>query len=248
MSRALCVLAICLSLAAVVAAQDCYGVLCAPPEDDGCLLTYEIGLCCPICCEDTTVSCFDDPCNGYSCNDDPAWTCFSDFCGACNRIWFDENNTPVVCDDEQFGDSDDIDTSCDSTSDCSLQDVSVLDDCCDGFGECIPNLGEDKWVAVNTESWFANLPPCNQNCGLIPLCPAIYYEPGFGTRCQSGTCRKVSLASSSNSFSSGSPSSGSSSSASSRSSSTSGDSMDSAGTSLLPCVVLLATAVALVVL
>ena len=68
-------------------------------------LSSEVGSCCPQCCPSSCVNCFVDPCANYVCASNPELTCYSNYCGGCNRLWYSEENFLgyVSCDEEAFG-------------------------------------------------------------------------------------------------------------------------------------------------
>uniref|UniRef100_A0A7S4I784 Uncharacterized protein n=1 Tax=Vannella robusta TaxID=1487602 RepID=A0A7S4I784_9EUKA len=80
--------------------SPCATVRCAEPPEEcetGCGRTWDKDGCCEFCCEEECVECFVDPCDSYVCRDNPDWTCEADYCGGCNRQWFDEEGNHQTC-------------------------------------------------------------------------------------------------------------------------------------------------------
>jgi hypothetical protein len=100
-------LALCLVLLQVTAQEeqvdalnpheiDCSLVLCALPENCPCGFVTIGSNCCPSCCEECA-QCLVDPCEGRICDGFPNYTCEPNYCGGCNRDWFDSEGVPVTC-------------------------------------------------------------------------------------------------------------------------------------------------------
>jgi hypothetical protein len=49
---------------------------------------------------DNLVDCFVDPCQGWSCGEFPDYTCQANYCGGCNRDWFNSAGEPAECENE----------------------------------------------------------------------------------------------------------------------------------------------------
>ena len=79
-----------------------------PICEEGCGYSYVEDSCCPTCCDEPCVNCFVDPCEFYICGDDPSYTCRSNYCGGCNREWFDENGMHRICRNEAIQTVEDI--------------------------------------------------------------------------------------------------------------------------------------------
>lgn|SRR3990167_1825229 len=79
-------------------------VLCAMLDESSCGscgVSHEG--CCPHCCpEEECVQCLVDPCQGYSCQGFPGYTCKSNYCGGCNREWFTSSGDRTECAVEIF--------------------------------------------------------------------------------------------------------------------------------------------------
>ena len=56
--------------------------------------------CCPACVEE--VNCLVDPCASVSCAAHPEYVCESNYCGGCNREWFNQAGDKVECERENF--------------------------------------------------------------------------------------------------------------------------------------------------
>ena len=58
--------------------------------------------CCEACCDNECVDCFTSPCDNWGCVGHPEYTCRDDYCGGCNRIWYDGNGARTACESEIF--------------------------------------------------------------------------------------------------------------------------------------------------
>ena len=92
-------LTVCLLLSVHVWAQlDCTDVAClamVPDCAEGSCIT--LAGCCESCCETECVECQVSPCENWSCMGHPEFTCREDYCGGCNRIWYDGNGARTEC-------------------------------------------------------------------------------------------------------------------------------------------------------
>src|SRR3990167_8254450 len=78
---------------------DCSDVACIqsiPECGEKSCTTLSDG-CCESCCETECFQCFQSPCADWSCLGPPEYTCRDDYCGGCNRIWFDGNGAKTEC-------------------------------------------------------------------------------------------------------------------------------------------------------
>uniref|UniRef100_A0A7S4M6N3 Uncharacterized protein n=1 Tax=Vannella robusta TaxID=1487602 RepID=A0A7S4M6N3_9EUKA len=149
--------------------------------------------CCRFCCETECVDCFQDPCTSYSCKDNPNWTCQANYCGGCNREWYDADGAYYICSEEILVSSEEEwNTECNTNGDCSLQNRENDFSCCFA-GSCDSiDYAEEKWEPVNQEWWFECHEACSVDCGPAPLCPDIQPEgTEWEAHCINQVCAKV---------------------------------------------------------
>ena len=96
-------LAVCLLLVFHHAAAqlNCTNAVCTDELLDcgkrGCM-TYDG--CCESCCDRRCVTCKISPCLNWACQGHPELTCREDYCGACQRHWFDDQGRRSECERE----------------------------------------------------------------------------------------------------------------------------------------------------
>ena len=90
----------------LVVSQDyynpCYYVDCLQDVEcsaPSCGVYYPGDGCCAACCEDPCVNCFVNPCDFYVCGSTD-WECVPNYCGGCNRDWFDSDGFHRICENE----------------------------------------------------------------------------------------------------------------------------------------------------
>ena len=92
------------------AQENCALVDCAEPTctELACGIYHPNDSCCAECCPDPhgCTNCINDPCEDVRCNDNNSYKCVANFCGGCNREWFN-NGIFVVCTSESFVADDD---------------------------------------------------------------------------------------------------------------------------------------------
>jgi len=81
-------------------------------SETACIMLYEYcdapschtyNGCCQGCCDEACVECLVSPCENWACEGHPEYTCRDDYCGSCNRLWFDGNGARTTCENELFG-------------------------------------------------------------------------------------------------------------------------------------------------
>lgn len=169
---------------------DCAAVSCMALEMECGECGETIFDCCPICVP--VADCHTDPCEKASCAGHSDYTCQANYCGGCNRYWFDKNGIQVECEREIF----DLDwiVECAEDVECALQNVEHGFGCC-YEGICDPiDFAHDNWRPVNSEWWQARHEECSENCSIPPMCPAIApINDNFVAVCKNSECQKVNL-------------------------------------------------------
>lgn len=86
------------------------------------------------------------------------------------------------------------DTSCQTDGDCQLINKDFAYSCCYA-GSCQGiDYSQDKWIAVNSNSFLLQqeqVCPTKDQCGPAPACPSYMVNDKFAARCVSGVCQKL---------------------------------------------------------
>ena len=149
----------------IVASQNqCQDVICEPLDCNdpyACSDTvWDEDGCCQQCCEEPCVDCFQDPCNSYTCGDNPAWICQANYCGGCNREWYDSDGEYHICSNEIF----DVNP-CDYL-DCDMQPICDNNNgFCNGYSYpgdgCCPVCCEEQCSECFADPCYSYV--CNDN-------------------------------------------------------------------------------------
>jgi len=186
----------------------CALVDCLPPElldcSGGCGSARGDG-CCEECCTECA-ACFVDPCDGYVCGGHSEYTCEANYCGGCNRDWYDSAGHKTICQNEEFGgsgnnddgDSTEWNVDCKHDEDCALMNTDRGFDCC-SIGGCdnLDDRSENAWQPVNLIWWQTK----HDNCASVSLCIPppqmacieMYVEPTYKAVCHRNECSKVKV-------------------------------------------------------
>lgn len=172
----------------------CALVDCMPPEmlecENSCGTTKGDS-CCEHCCDLPCVECFVDPCDGAVCSGHPELSCQSNYCGGCNRDWFNADGIKVTCPMEN--DNNDWNVDCERNSDCLLKNTDYGWDCC-SLGDCaVETFAGENWKAINAAWWISMH---SQNCQEMMFCPAIAcldinVKPDYSAQCVNRKCEKI---------------------------------------------------------